>query len=86
MNIDTTNMHPVYAYNALGKKHRVPIEVVQWLQEELNDAERHQAKFNQEAADAEYDDYELEIQRHEQDGWVYALSHVLRYATGLINE
>ena len=86
MNIDTTNMHPVYAYNALGKKHRVPFEVVQWLQEELNDARRYQKQFNEHAEATEYDDYENEIQRHEQDGYVYAIERVLQYVMGVVNE
>lgn len=86
MNINTSNNHPVYAYNALGKKHRVPFEVAQWLQAELDDAKRYQKQFNEHAEATEYDDYENEISRHEQDGYVAAVEHILNYVTGLINE
>lgn len=86
MNIDTTNMHPVYAYNALGKKHRVPFEVVQWLQAELQDAERIQDEYNKRGEETQYEHYDEEIERHEQDGYVWGISRVLQYVTGVVNE
>lgn len=85
MNIDTSNTHPVYAYSIHGK-HRVPFEVVQWLQAELQDAERIQDEYNKRGEETQYDNYDEEIERHEQDGYVWAIKRVLQYVTGAVNE
>lgn len=75
----------VYGLNAHGDTHRVPIEVVQWLTRELAEAQATQARLNKEAKACDYDDYDLEISRHEEDGFVHALKYVLAYCENHIN-
>jgi hypothetical protein len=53
-------------------------EIIDWLTTELLEAEKLQNEFDTQAAAKDYQDYELEISRHEQDGFVSALSFVLR--------
>ena len=54
--------------------------LIKWLEMELAEAEGLQYDFNERGRETEYSDYEEEIERHEQDGWVYALQYVLRNA------
>lgn len=75
----------VYGLNAHGKTHRAPIEVVQWFNKELAEAEVIQAQLNKEAKACDYDDYDLEISRHEQDGFVSAIKYALAYCENHIN-
>lgn len=85
MNINSYKPAPVFGYNTEGKKHRVPIDVLQWLDAELAEAETEQAQFNQQAKEVDYDDYDLEISRHEQDGWVACLQYIKRYLEARID-
>lgn len=75
----------VYGFNANGRQHRAPIEVIQWLIQELAEAEVIQAQFNKEAKESNYEVYDLEIDRHEQDGFVSALRYALAYCENHIN-
>ena len=77
-NIDPTT---VYAYNLDGSKHRANIVIATWLRKEIEEAHELQAELNQLAKDGDYADYENEISRHEQDGFVSALEYVERYLT-----
>jgi hypothetical protein len=54
-------------------------ELINWLKAEITEAQGLQQEFNQIAKDTDYDDYENEISRHEQDGFVSALEFVLRH-------
>jgi len=78
MNIDTTNAEPVFGYSNNGK-HLAPINVVQWVGAELREAREVQAELNAKCKAQDYDEYEDEIARHEQDGFVSALEYVQRY-------
>ena len=75
----------VYGLNARGKTHRAPIEVIQWLNGEVAEAEVIQAQLNKDAKECDYGDYDTEISRHEQDGFVDALKYVLAYLENHIN-
>lgn len=75
----------VYGLNANGRTHRAPIEVIQWLNGELAEAEVIQAQLNKDAKACDYDDYDTEISRHEQDGFVSALRYALAYLENHIN-
>ncbi len=76
--IDSTT---IYAYNLDGSKHRANIVITTWLRKEIMEARELQEEFNQLAKDGDYADYENEISRHEQDGFVSALEFVERYLT-----
>lgn len=75
----------VYGLNANGRQHRAPIEVIQWLNAELAEAEVIQAQLNKEAEACDYSDYDVEIARHEQDGFVSAIRYALAYSENHIN-
>jgi hypothetical protein len=70
---------PIFGYNGDGKLHRAPIDVLYWLDAELHEARGFQKEFDQRAVDTGYDDYDNEISRHQQDGFVSALEYVKRY-------
>ena len=75
----------VYGLNASHKQHRAPIEVIQWLNGEVAEAEVIQAQLNAKCKAQDYDDYDDEINRHEQDGFVSALRYALAYLENHIN-
>lgn len=75
----------VYGLNANGRTHRAPIEVIQWLNGEIAEAEVIQAQLNKDAKECDYGDYDTEISRHEQDGFVDALRYALAYLENHIN-
>lgn len=71
----------IYAYNLDGSKHRANIVITTWLRKEIEEARELQEEFNERAKDTDYQDYENEISRHEQDGFLSALEYVERYLT-----
>lgn len=79
MNINSYKPAPVFGYNSEGKKHRAPIDVLQWLDGEIAEAEQYQAQFNKRAEETQYTDYENETERHWQDGWVACLRYTKQY-------
>ena len=70
---------PIFGYNGDGKLHRAPADVLYWLDAELHDARGFQKEFDQLAVESDYSDYENEINRHEQAGFITALEYVKRY-------
>lgn len=70
---------PIYAYNSDGKKHRAPIDVLYWIDGELKEAYEIEQGFIKTAVESDYSDYENEISRHEQAGFITALEYVKRY-------
>ena len=54
-------------------------ELINWLKAEIAEAQGLQQEFNQRGVETDYDDYDNEISRHEQDGFVSALEFVLRH-------
>jgi hypothetical protein len=52
--------------------------LLDWLETEITEAQGLQQQFDQRARETGYDDYDNEISRHEQDGFVSALEFVLR--------
>lgn len=85
MNINSYKPAPVFGYNSEGKKHRAPINVLQWLDGEIAEAEQYQAQYDKRAEETDYSDYENEIERHEQAGFTMALEHVKRYLEAQID-
>ncbi len=52
--------------------------LIDWLKYEIEEATELQQQFDKRARETGYNDYENEISRHEQDGFVSALEFVLR--------
>ena len=55
------------------------IELIVWLKGHLAESERLHAEFEEQAKQADYDDYELEISRHTEDGFKSALQFVISH-------
>ena len=53
--------------------------LLDWLEGHLAESERLHAQFEEQAKQADYDDYELEISRHTEDGFKSALQFVIAY-------
>ena len=70
---------PLIGYNSHGLKHRASTGVLVWIDAEIAEAHDIQYKLNSTAKECDYSDYEGEIARHEQDGFVTALEFVKRY-------
>ena len=75
----------VYGLNAKGKTHRAPIEVIQWLDGEVAEAEVIQAQLSAKCEAQSYGNPDDEISLLEQDGFVSALRYVLAYLENHIN-
>ena len=70
---------PIYGYNSYGKQHRAPYEALVWLDKEIREAYEIEQGFIKTAVESDYSDYENEISRHEQAGFITALEYVKRY-------
>lgn len=79
MNINSYKPAPVFGYNSEGKKHRAPIDVLQWLDAEIASSEQQAADFFERSVNHDYENLEEEIERHTEEGWLYALRYVKQY-------
>ena len=70
---------PVIGYNGAGKRHKATHEALVWLDAEIREAYEIEQGFIKTAIDTDYSDYENEISRHEQAGFITALEYVKRY-------
>jgi hypothetical protein len=75
----------VYGYNSNNEQHRAPVEVITWLVSEIGEALEVQAELNAKCKAQDYGEFEDEIARHEQDGFVSALKYVRAYLENHIN-
>lgn len=57
--------------------------LINWLEAELAEAESLQAEYAQRGEDTEYSNYEEEIERHEQEGYVWAIKYVIQHVKGM---
>lgn len=54
-------------------------QLINWLEGHLAESERLHAQFEEQAKQADYDDHELEISRHTEDGFKSALQFVITH-------